>query len=86
MSRGGGSGSNRRVVREREREREKKKVRPPSKDRTVVAVALGARGMMNIKAGQAVRVDSTLSAREPYRPRRSSDQYFLCEKPRGRRG
>jgi len=28
----------------------------------------GARGMMNIKAGQAVRVDSTLSAREPHGP------------------
>lgn len=29
----------------------------------------GARGMMNIKAGQAVRVNSTLSVREPHGPR-----------------
>ena len=40
----------------------------------------GARGMMNIKAGQAVRVDSTLSARGAPRAKKElSDQYFLCE-------
>lgn len=33
--------------------------------------------MMNIKAGQAVRVDSTLSARGA--KKELSDQYFLCE-------
>lgn len=56
---------------------------PPSEDRAAVVrrssfvVRRGARGMMNIKAGQAVRVDSTLSARGA--KKELSDQYFLCE-------
>lgn len=49
-------------------------------DRAVLR-SQGARGMMNIKAGQAVRVDSTLSARGVARRAKQqlSDQYFLCE-------
>lgn len=61
-----------------ERGKRREEVEAPSEDR--VRRSRGARGMMNIKAGQAVRVDSTLSARGAHGPRRSSDQYFLCEK------
>jgi hypothetical protein len=76
------AGGSRRVVRERER----KGASPTTLERQSRRRRVrGARGMMNIKAGQAVRVDSTLSVRELNGPRRSSDQYFLREKPRRQR-
>ena len=75
------------VGEERRRERgkkgkkeERRKSDQGLEDRAVLR-SQGARGMMNIKAGQAVRVDSTLSARGVARRAKQqlSDQYFLCE-------
>lgn len=65
---------------EKKKEEGEEEVGPRLEDRAVLR-SQGARGMMNIKAGQAVRVDSTLSARGVARRAKQqlSDQYFLCE-------
>lgn len=62
------------------KKKERRKSDQGLEDRAVLR-SQGARGMMNIKAGQAVRVDSTLSARGVARRAKQqlSDQYFLCE-------
>lgn len=66
--------------RKKKKEEGEEEVGPRLEDRAVLR-SQGARGMMNIKAGQAVRVDSTLSARGVARRAKQqlSDQYFLCE-------
>lgn len=74
--RGGGGG--------RERKGEERRGSRKTEDSEDRAGSQGARGMMNIKAGQAVRVDSTLSARgvaprAKQQQQQLSDQYFLCE-------
>lgn len=66
-----------RVTRERKKREE---VRP------AWAVVLGgARGMMNIKAGQAVRVDSTLSARGAPRAKKKLRSILFMREARPRR-
>lgn len=76
----GGEGKRGRGKKKKGKKKKRRKSDQGLEDRAVLR-SQGARGMMNIKAGQAVRVDSTLSARGVARRAKQqlSDQYFLCE-------